>query len=434
LNAVAPDRLLREALSFDGQALRCGDQTYDLDVYARVVVIGAGKASAPMARALEQMLADRIDVGFVVVREGYTVPTERIEIFEAAHPVPDERSRDGAARVLELAREAGPDDLVICLLSGGGSSLLLAPADGLGLDDLQKTTDVLVGSGADITAINTIRKHCSKLKGGRLAETIAPATSLTLVLSDVVGNPLDAIASGPTVPDASTFEHAWQVVERFELEDELPEGVVAHIRAGVAGERYETPKQGSQAFEKTTVTVIGDCATAAEAALEQAREEGLDAAILTTTLEGEAREVGVVCASLAREVRDHHRPIEPPACLILAGETTVTLRGDGTGGRNQELALSAARALAGEADILVATLATDGTDGPTDAAGAIIDGETVERGQQTGLDAVDHLRRNDAYPFLEATGELLLTGPTNTNVNDLVCLFVTAPAPSDPTP
>ncbi len=425
LDAVAPDRLLREALEYDGRTLRCAGQEYDLDQVERVVVVGAGKASAPMARALEEMLGDRIAEGLVVVREGYTVPTERIELFEAAHPVPDERSVEGARRVLALAEAAGEDDLVICLISGGGSALLVAPPEGVDFGDLQQMTDVLVDSGADITAINAIRKHCSAIKGGRLAEAIAPATALTLVLSDVVGNPLDAIASGPMVADPTSFEDAQRVVERFELADRLPAAIVEHLRRGVEGELTETPKPGHDAFARSQIQIIGDCSTAAVAADNAANDRGFNAAILTTTLEGEAREVGIVAAAIAREVRGHQRPVAAPACLIMAGETTVTVRGEGTGGRCQELALSAARALADEDGITIASLATDGTDGPTDAAGAIVDGHTVARGADQGLDAADHLDRNDACPFLEATGELITTGPTNTNVNDLVCLFVT---------
>lgn len=425
LNAAAPERAVREALTLEGDLLHCAGTTYPLDNYNRIIMLGAGKAGAPMARAVEELLGERLDDGLVVVREGYTAPTDRVELYEAAHPVPDARSEEGARRVLTLAESAGPNDLVLVLLSGGGSALLVAPAEGLSLTDVQHTTDALIESGAAITEINAVRKHCSAIKGGQLAQAIAPADMLTLVLSDVVGNPLDAIASGPTVADPTSYRDAWDVIEGHNLVDKVPDAVLEHLRRGCDGERAETPSPDDAALAHSQVTIVGDCTTAAEAAAEAAASAGFDARIMSTRLAGEAREVARVIAGIAREIRDRHRPFAPPACAVFAGETTVTVRGDGSGGRNQELALAAARAIAGQPGIIVAALATDGTDGPTDAAGAIIDADTLKRGRDAGLDATAHLDANNSSPYLDATGDLLRTGPTNTNVNDLVCVFVT---------
>jgi hydroxypyruvate reductase len=327
--------------------------------------------------------------------------------------------------VLRLVEGAGPRDLVIVLLSGGGSALLEALPPGLALEGWKATNRALLASGATIVKMNAVRKHLSLLKGGQLARAAAPAPLLALVLSDVVGSPLDAIASGPTVPDRTTWRDAWGVVERFGLAEALPPAVIARLRAGLAGDLPDTPKPGDPAFARAQTVVVGDNAAAAGAARRAAEQHGYHAVILSTFVEGEAREVAKVAAALGREVQVHGRPLPAPACLILGGETTVTLGGDhGSGGRNQEAALAAALALAGTRGITVVALATDGSDGPTDAAGGIVDGATVAAGAARGLDAHDALRRHDAYPYLDAVGALLRTGPTRTNVNDLLMVFV----------
>ncbi|MCB0206393.1 MAG: DUF4147 domain-containing protein, partial [Anaerolineae bacterium] len=293
--------------------------------------------------------------------------------------------------------------------------------------DLQATTEALLRCGATIDQINTLRKHLEQLKGGQLARLAAPATLVTLVLSDVVGSPLDVIASGPAVPDSSTWADAWRVVERHSLQTTLPRPVIERLQAGLAGELPDTPKADDPIFATGQVMVVADNALAAEAAAEAARRGGFDAQVLTTFAEGEAREVARLAVALGREVATHSRPATPPACLILGGETTVTLKGRGMGGRNQELALAAALQLQdiphGDR-IVVVSLATDGSDGPTNAAGGLVDAGTVARGVTAGLSAADHLAANDAYPFLLATNDLLLTGPTQTNVNDLIFIFV----------
>ena len=426
--AVDPYQATRAFLAREGDLLTAGPQRYDLRRFRRVLVVGAGKAGAPMAQAVEAVLGDRIDAGLVVVKTGHGGPTQRIEIAEAAHPRPDAAGVEAGRRILALAEEAGPDDLVIALLSGGGSALLVAPAPGISLADLQTMTDALLASGATIHEINCLRKHCESLKGGQLARAVAPANLLTLALSDVVGSPLDVIASGPTVPDATTWDDAWAIVRRYDLAEKLPRSILTRLQAGREGRLPDTPKAGDPIFARSQTLVVADNRVAALAAAERAAELGYNPLLLTTYLEGEAAQVARVAVALAREVQAHGRPVAPPACLILGGETTVTLGSSaGQGGRNQELALSAALALDGSQGITIASLATDGTDGPTDSAGGLADGGTVARGRALGLDAEEHLRRHDAYPYLRATHDLLLTGPTQTNVNDLVFVFVDRP-------
>ncbi|RIK56318.1 MAG: glycerate kinase [Chloroflexi bacterium] len=440
LAAVDPYHATRAFLRREGDTLIAGSRRYDLARFRRVLVIGAGKAGAPMAQAVESVLGDRIAAGLVVVKTGHGAATQHVEIAEAAHPRPDAAGVDAGQRILALAQDAGPDDLVIALLSGGGSALLVAPAPGISLADMQAMTDALLASGATIHEINCLRKHCDSLKGGQLARAAAPATLLTLALSDVVGSPLDVIASGPTVPDATTWEDAWTIVRRYDLENRLPHTVLARLQLGRDGQLPDTPKPDDPVFARSQTVLVADNRVAAQAAAACAAGLGYHPLLLTTYLEGEAAQVAKVVVALGREILAHAAPVAPPACLILGGETTVTLnQSGGMGGRNQELALAAALALDSSADtatddtatdaITVVSLATDGTDGPTDSAGGLVDGGTVRRGRAQGLDAEDHLRRHDAYPFLLATHDLLRTGPTQTNVNDLVFVFVGSPPP-----
>lgn len=428
LAAVDPTTAVRNVLQRADNLLHVAGHSYDLGAIERIFVIGAGKAGAPMAQAVETVLGERINGGCVVVKHGHDAPTQHIEIIQAAHPLPDEAGLTAGATIMAMAQQATAADLVICLLSGGGSALLEALPGDISLADLRATTDLLLACGATIGEINTLRKHLSLVKGGQLARAVAPAALLTLVLSDVVGSPLDVIASGPTVPDNSTWADAWAVVNRHELAQRLPASVAVRLGAGRAGALAESPKVGDPLFERAQTVVVGDNAVAAMAAQNEALRQGVHALLLSTFIEGEAREVAKVAVAVGREVQVHGRPVAPPACLILGGETTVTL-GDasGKGGRNQELALAGALALAGSTGITLVSLATDGSDGPTDAAGGIVDGSTVARGAQLGLDAHDALRHHDAYPYLESTGALLRTGPTRTNVNDLIFVFVASP-------
>jgi len=425
LTAVDPTACVTAALQVDGQTMIVNDRKYDLARYKRVFVIGAGKAGAPMAAAVEEALGDHIDGGLVVVKSGHGGPTQFVDIVEASHPVPDAAGVLAGNQVLELAESAGVDDLVIALLSGGGSALLVAPAADITLSDMQEMTGALLTCGATINEINCLRKHCSAVKGGQLARAAYPATLISLALSDVVGSPLDVIASGPTVPDSSTWQDAWAIVEQYSLADKLPQHVVERLQAGLAGVIADTPKPNDPAFSEAVTVVVGDNLVAAQAASAQAKALGYNTLLLSTYVEGEAAQVAKLAVALAKEVKSSGQPIATPACLILGGETTVQL-GDspGKGGRNQELALAAALELDDVAGVTIVSLATDGTDGPTDSAGGIVDGGTLARGHEQGLDAADHLRRHDAYPFLQATNDLLVTGPTQTNVNDLIFVFV----------
>lgn len=393
---------------------------YPLDRYRQIHVIGAGKAGAAMAAALEELLGDRLSSGIVIVKEGYTAPTRSVRLVEASHPVPDRRGLAATRQIMELAAGAGPDDLVIALISGGASALLTAPVDSVTLADLQSTTDALLRCGATINEFNTVRKHLSQVKGGRLGQLVAPATLLTLVISDVVGSPLDIIGSGPTVPDPSTFSAALEVIARYQLEDQIPASVLAHLHQA----RCETPKPGDPLFDRVHTTIIAGNELAASAAVDRARQLGYHTMLLTTFLQGQAREVGVVMAAIAQEIRHHGRPLTPPACIVAGGETTVTVRGAGRGGRNQELALAAAIHLDGLENAAIIGLATDGTDGPTPAAGAWAGGATVRRATALGLSAARYLADNDAYTFFHRLDDLIVTGPTNNNVNDLALIFV----------
>ncbi len=423
LAAVDPYNATRRVLRLDRRGLVAAGRAYPLAPGARVIVVGAGKAGAPMARAAEDVLNDRITAGAVVVKAGYTAPLRRIVLREAGHPVPDAAGQAAAREILEAVTGLGPRDLVICLISGGGSALLPAAQDGITLDDMMRTTDLLLRSGAAIGEINTVRKHLSRIAGGRLVAAASPARVLTLVVSDIVGTPLDAIASGPTVPDPTTYADALRVLESRRLLDRVPRAVRETLRRGAAGALPETPKPRDPAFRRAHVAVVADNATAARAALRKARQLGFHAQLLSTYLEGEAREVGRVLAGIARQIVRSDEPVRRPACLVAGGETTVTVRGNGRGGRNQELALAAAGGLDGVSDALLVSFATDGTDGPTDAAGAVADGTTLSRARAMGLDPAAYLANNDSYSFFDALGDLIRTGPTNTNVTDLMLIL-----------
>ena len=426
LEAVEPGQAVRRALSAsgDGERLIVGGRELRLPDYRRLIVVGAGKASAPMAAALEDVIGDALPIeGSVTVRYGHAAPTRYVRIREASHPVPDAAGASATRAIAELLEGADEPDLVICVISGGGSALLTLPADGISIEDLQRTTDALLRSGATINEINVVRKHLDRVKGGGLARLAAPAQLVTLVLSDVVGNPLDAIASGPTVADTSTFADAAAVFDCYALWDLVPTSVVERLRAGLAGGIADTPKPGDAVFERTVVAVVGSNLLACEAAARAASSMGFQVLVLTTYVEGEAREVGRVLAGLLREIDASGHPLARPCCVIAGGETTVTVRGSGQGGRNQELALSAAFALRGVPDVLLASIGTDGSDGPTDAAGAFVDGTTLDRATALGLDAARSLSENDSYTFFDRLGDLIRTGPTNTNVNDVIFLL-----------
>lgn len=429
LQAVNPEVAVTRHLQRQGDMLTVGERQYDLSLVERVLLIGFGKASVSMGRAATEILGEKLSAGLLITKEGHGMPPlegfdPRLEICEAGHPLPDERSLAASRKLLGFLEGLSARDLVLCLISGGGSALLTAPAEGISLEDLQKLTALVLACGADIAEINTLRKHLEVLKGGGLAQRVAPAALAALVLSDVVGDPLDVIASGPAVPDPTTYVDALKILERYQLIPQTPEAILERLRRGARGELPETPKPNDPLFERVYHQVVGSNRHAAGAALQQAQQEGLDACLLTTFLQGEARQAGRFLAALGRQVAVGEGVVSRPGCLVAGGETTVTLQGDGAGGRNQELALGAVKDLADLEGVLLVTLATDGGDGPTDAAGAVVSGETLKRARALGLSPEDHLRRSDAYHFFYALGDLLRTGPTQTNVNDLAFLFV----------
>jgi glycerate 2-kinase len=393
--------------------VRTAVQELSLDASrGRMLVVGCGKASGAMAAALEADLGDRIEDGLVVVKDGYRVPTRRVRLVEAGHPVPDARGEAAARALLELVHGATADDLVVVLISGGGSALAASPAPPVTLEEKGAVTRLLLGAGATINELNAVRKHLSLFKGGQLARAAAPARVVTLVLSDVIGDPLDVIASGPTVPDPSTFGDAVDVLRRRGVWDTTPKAVRERLEAGLRGDVTETPKPGDAVLARVENRVIGNNTLVVDAAFARAAALGYRPALLTRSLEGEAREV-------ARDLVARAAELPAPACLVAAGETTVTVRGRGRGGRCQEVALAAALAIHGRGDLTVLAGGTDGTDGPTEAAGGVADGGTVARMAAASVDAHAALADNDANPALEASGDLLVSGPTCTNLLDL---------------
>jgi hydroxypyruvate reductase len=386
---------------------------------ARFVVVAAGKAAGPMASALEESLGDRIARGVGVTKDGHGVPLRRIALREAGHPIPDARGENAAREALALAESARPDEVLIVALSGGASALLPCPAPGLTLRDLAATTDELLRSGADIEELNAVRKHLSGIGGGNLARRARCRRIFVLCISDVVGDRLDLIASGPCAPDPSTYRDALDVLERRGIRDRIPASVVRHLEEGARGRCDETPKPGDPAFERVRSLILANNRSALAGAQRAAARAGLATIVVCDGLRGEARAVGRRLAALTRAVRS-----ERPVCLLAGGETTVTVRGPGRGGRNQELALAAALELANSDGITLLAAGTDGTDGPTDAAGAYADPHTVARAAALGVDASESLERNDSHGFFAAEGGLLRTGPTGTNVMDLALLLV----------
>ncbi len=427
LRAADPTEAVRRHLRVRGDTLIAGARRYSLKTVQNIYVLGAGKAGAPMAAALERLLGRRLSGGVVNVKYGHLVPLKCIALNECGHPIPDAHGVRGAQLIAELAARAGERDLVICVISGGASALLPAPAAPVTLEEKQQTTRLLLACGATIHEINAVRKHISTIKGGQLARLAFPARIISLLLSDVIGDDPDVIGSGPTAPDASTFSDALAVLDKYDLRRRVPPSVRERLEQGAAGLIPETPKPGDEVFARTQNLIVGSNRLAVEAAEQMARRLGLRPLVLSTTIEGETREVARVHAAIAREILTSGRPAKPPVALISGGETTVTLRGQGLGGRNQEFVLAAAIELAGLPRVVVLSAGTDGTDGPTDAAGAIADGATLARAERLGLDARKHLAENDSYHFFEPLGDLLKTGPTNTNVMDVRLILVGKP-------
>ena len=420
LAAADARQAVRQALHLEDATLRVNRQTrLPLDAVHRVLLLAAGKAAPAMALGARDVLGERITRGVLVTVDATAAePLPSVDLWRAGHPLPDARGLAAAGEALHLARQAGEDDLLLCLLSGGASALWPAPPPGVPLGELRRLTRALLRAGVPIAELNTVRKHLSRLAGGQLARVAAPARLLALVVSDVVGSAPEAIASGPTVPDPTTYADALAVLARYGVEP--PPAVRAHLQAGAAGALPETPKPGDLAFARTATHVVLCNRDALQAAAQAAAGLGYAPRIVGDTLQGEARDAAREIVQAAREARDAGER----AALLWGGETTVTVRGGGTGGRSQELALAAALLLDGEPGIALAAFGTDGRDGPTDAAGAIVDGRTLARARELGLDAEAALRRNDAYPLLDRAGALLRTGPTGTNVNDVLVVVV----------
>jgi glycerate 2-kinase len=424
LDAVDPEQAVRRYVRREDKALIVGDRSYGLDRYRRIILVGAGKGTAPMAKALEDILGDKMTGGWIIVKYGYGMPLKMTHVVEAGHPIPDEAGLKATENLLGELQTCTEEDLVICAFSGGGSALLPAPIPPFTLEQKQACTRLLLECGATIDEINAIRKHLSRTKGGQLAKEAYPATMIALLLSDVVGDRLDVIASGPTVPDESTYGDCLEIVERYDLVERLPKGVVEHFNGGIAGVVQETPKQGDPIFSKVQNLIVGNNRECLLAAQEKATSLGYNTLVLSSQIEGEAREVAQVLAAIAKEIHQVGIPIAPAACILAGGETTVTIHGKGKGGRNQELALACAIAIDGWKGISMFSAGTDGTDGPTDAAGAMVDGTTCGRGREADLDPNAFLMVNDSYSFFESLGDLLKTGPTRTNVMDIICMLV----------
>ena len=426
LDSVDPRSAVLKNFTIKNSTLQVNRNEYDLDSYDRVFLVGAGKAGQPMAEAVSEVLGPRVNQGKVIVKEGYRRPSElsrRIDLFEAGHPIPDQRGVNSTYEIIKLLEGTTKDDLVVCVISGGGSALMVSPVVGVKLNDLQELTQELLASGATVNEINTLRKHLERAKGGQIARYAAPAKVVSLILSDVVGDPLEVIGSGPTVPDPTTYSNSLSILEHLGIRNKVPVSIINHLLNGQDGKIPETPKPGESLFQGVKNIIVGSNRTATQAAFKQAEKEGFNSLILTNHLQGEAHQAGQFLGAIIRQLAEQNEPIPRPACIIIGGETTVTLHGDGQGGRNQELALGAVKELSGLEHVALLTLATDGGDGITDAAGAVVTGGTLDTAKSLNLDPKSYLERNDSYKFFNQLDDLIKTGPTMTNVNDLAFLF-----------
>ncbi|MGI0092055.1 MAG: glycerate kinase type-2 family protein [Nitrososphaerales archaeon] len=425
LRAANPRTILGEKVKLKGSELIV-DSSIKLDVsrFQRILVIGGGKAGAGMAAAIEQILGKRITAGRVNVPDYLESRPrlDRIEFHEATHPVPSVKGMAGVCKMLDLVGQPSNKDLIICLISGGGSALMPMPIESIKLDDEKQVTNLLLRSGARIQEMNTVRKHLSATKGGRLAEKLYPATVLSLIISDVVGDELDSIASGPTVPDSTTYQDTKEILMKYKLWDELSKSVRNTVDRGVSDHSYETPKPGSRIFKQVFNVLVGSSKQSCVAAAGSLKKSGYKTLILSTHIQGEARDVGQIFAGILSDVRRNGIPLRAPAAIVAGGESTVTITGHGKGGRNQELVLSAAFGIESVPDVVVASMGTDGVDGPTDAAGAIADSSTLSRAKMQEMDPKNFLQEHNSYNFFRKLGDLIITGPTGTNVNDIMIL------------
>lgn len=422
VESVKPDNLLKRYVSINGNTLKIEKLVFDLNAVKNIYIVGAGKASAAMAETMEAILGTRITGGHIITKYGHSVPLKYIKLTEAGHPVPDENGIAGTRQILSLISKAGKDDLVICLLSGGGSALLADVPDGCTLDDLKSLSSILLKTGADITEMNCIRKHLSKVKGGQLAKAASPATVVSLILSDVIGDPLDVIASGPTAPDPTTFADAISILRKYNIENEIPSQIYQVLKAGTAKLRPETLKPSDEILAHTHNLIIGTNLLALKTAKEKAEESGYNTQVITNKLNGD---VSVAANYIFEEIRKAvSKNAGKKICLLFAGEPTVKITGKGLGGRNQHLALMVIPLLKDLPGITFLAGGTDGSDGPTDAAGAVVDSDTSKKASALNLDIQQYITNFDSYNFFRQEGGLIITGPTQTNVMDLMVVLI----------
>lgn len=440
VDRVDPAKMIRDFVKVKNSILQISTEdmnlSFNLNDFDRIFVVGAGKASSKMAKAAEELLHGKISDGIISTKYGHTQQLDIIRTVESGHPVPDGNSVKAAGEIIKIGDKCGENTLVINLISGGGSALLVSPLTyevrgkkvELSLSDIQKTTEVLLGSGAPIDEMNCLRKHISRIKGGRLARILYPATQVNLVLSDVIGDRLDTIASGLSTPDETTFKDAMRIIEKYDIDEEIPANVLGAIEHGVKGLIDETPGKNDSVFKKVFNILIGTNYTALLAASRKARQYGYSTSIISSHVTGEAREAAKVLYGISQDIKKHDVPVKKPACVLAGGETTVTLRGKGKGGRNQELALSVLSEMhkdpSGARGIYFLSASTDGNDGPTDAAGAFASMDILTRSVNRKLNIDEFLKNNDSYNLFDKTGSLLKTGPTNTNVCDLQIFLV----------
>ena len=425
LSAINPKENILKKLRVEKEILIIDNFQLQLSEIGKIIVIGGGKAGGSMAEAIETILKNRISKGLVNVLKGTekNFNLNKIELIGAGHPIPDKSGVKGVKKMFRLVKKLDENDLVITLISGGGSALMPLPIDGINLEALQEITNQLLKSGATINELNAVRKHLSAFKGGQLAQACRPAKVISLILSDVIGDPLDIIASGPTTPDQSTFQDAKHILEKYKLWSSIPVGIKTRIQQGVDGLLDETPKKNDPIFDKVHNFIVANNSTAAQAALEKLEEQGYMSLVLSTFVEGEAREVGKVYSSIVQEIITSGRPLEPPCALIIGGETTVTVKGTGKGGRNQEVALSSVKKLS-NINCVLATLGTDGIDGPTNVAGALVDGNSWKKGLKNNQDIEKLLEDNNSYHYFHILNDHIVTGPTGSNVNDISIILI----------
>jgi glycerate 2-kinase len=419
IHAADPGAAVERYVHWEGSVLSVSNRDYNLGSFGRVALLGIGKAAVPMSATLTGIIGERLEDGLVVTKHARSIPGFPFPILEGDHPIPGMRSLAAGQKTLEFVSSLTPNDLLFCLISGGGSALLTTPLEHLSLQELQILTTALLDSGASIDEINSLRRRLERLKGGGLVRAANQATIVSLILSDVVGNHFEAIASGPTAPDPSSKTSALALLKKYELLEKIPASILTAL-----GQSPETPKPDDPIFQKVQNLIVGSCLQSAQAALAQATLEGFHPYLMRIDLQGEARQAAFELATFLRQTKKTGDPVPRPACIVVGGETTVTVRGHGRGGRNTELALAAVAELADFPGVMLVTLASDGEDGPTDAAGAVVTGETFRHASSLALHPGPFLERNDSYSFFAELDDLLKPGPTGTNVNDLVFLFV----------